>query len=144
MADFSKARAMLSEFKGDAYIHGLGVLPQVGKATAQYGRSAALIADHFPGSDAYVQTIRDSLAEADVDIVGEIDGAGPNAPLEDLARITEGVIEAEPGRDRQLRRRQHHRRGQGGRGAAHAGRRDRGLLRHRPGDRGRWPRAARS
>ena len=32
MADFSKARAMLNEFKGDAYIHGLGVLPQVGKA----------------------------------------------------------------------------------------------------------------
>jgi alcohol dehydrogenase len=96
MADFSKARAMLSEFKGDAYIHGLGVLPQVGKATAQYGRRAALIADHFPGSDGYIQTIKDSLAEADVDIVGEIDGAGPNAPLEDLARITAGVIALDP------------------------------------------------
>ena len=135
MADFSKARAMLSEFKGDNYIHGLGVLPEVGKATAKYGRSAALIADHFPGSDAYIQTIRDSLAEADVDIVGEIDGAGPNAPLEDLARITERD-RAGPGRHGQLRRRQHHRRGQGGRGVAHAGRRDRGLLRHGSGDRG--------
>ena len=75
MPDFSKARAMLSEFKGDAYIHGLGVLPQVGKATAQYGRNAALIADKFPGSDAYIRTIRDSLAEADVHILGEVDGA---------------------------------------------------------------------
>ncbi len=93
MADFSKARAMLAEFKGDNYIHGLGVLPLVGKATAKYGRKAALIIDHFPGSDAYVQTIRDSLAEAGVEILGEIDGAGPNAPLEDLARITASVKE---------------------------------------------------
>ena len=96
MADFSKARAMLAEFKGDNYIHGLGVLPEVGKATAKYGRNAALIADKFPGSDEYIQTIRDSLAEADVHILGEIDGAGPNAPLEDLARITAGVIELSP------------------------------------------------
>jgi len=26
MADFSKARALLQEFKGDSYIHGLNVL----------------------------------------------------------------------------------------------------------------------
>lgn len=96
MADFSKARAILSEFKGDAYLHGLGVLPQVGKATAQYGRRAALIVDHFPGSDGYVQTIRESLAASGVEILGEIDGAGPNAPLGDLARITAAVIALDP------------------------------------------------
>lgn len=96
MADFSKARAMLAEFKGDNYIHGLGVLPEVGKATAKYGRNAALVVDKFPGSEEYIKTIRDSLAEADVHILGEIDGAGPNAPLEDLARITAGVIELNP------------------------------------------------
>ena len=136
MADFSKARAMLSEFKGDAYIHGLGVLPQVGKATAKYGRNAALIADHFPGSDAYIQTIRDSLAEADVDIVGESRWRRPQRPAGRSGAHHRSRHRAEPGRHHQLRRRQHHRRGQGGRGAAHAGRRDRGLLRHRAGDRG--------
>ena len=31
-----------------------------------------------------------------MDIVGEVDGAGPNAPLEDLARITADVIELNP------------------------------------------------
>jgi alcohol dehydrogenase class IV len=96
MADFTKARAMLCEFKGDAYLHGLGVLPQVGKATARYGRRAALIADHFPGSAGCVQTIRAALAEADVEVLGEIDGAGPNAPLEDLARITAAVTKLDP------------------------------------------------
>ena len=48
MADFGNARVMLIEFKGDAYIHGLGVLPQVGAATAQYGNRAALVTARFP------------------------------------------------------------------------------------------------
>lgn len=88
MTDFDKARALLREFKGDKYIHGLGVLPQVGEAAAALGKKAALICDNFPGSDKYVATIRESLQAAGVEILGEVAGAAPNAPLEDLARIT--------------------------------------------------------
>jgi len=40
------------------------------------------------GSAPFVKTIVDSLAAAGVQVVGEIDGARPNAPREDLARIT--------------------------------------------------------
>jgi alcohol dehydrogenase class IV len=96
MANFEKARALLREFKGDAYLHGLGVLPQVGQVTAKYGKRAALVCDTFPGADAYVKTIKESLAAAGVEVLGEVAGAGPNAPLEDLARITAELTELDP------------------------------------------------
>ena len=88
MANFDKARALLHEFKGDKYLYGIGVLPQVGQVTVQYGHKAALVCDLFPGADRFIKVIKDSLITAGVDILGEINGAGPNAPREDLARIT--------------------------------------------------------
>jgi alcohol dehydrogenase len=93
MASFEKAQALLREFKGDKYLHGLGVLPQIGGMTADLGKRAALVRDVFPGADAYVSTIKASLAGAGVELIGEIEGARPNAPLEDLARITEELTE---------------------------------------------------
>ena len=57
------------------------------------GWRAALVRSTFPGSDGWVQAIRDSLAEAGVDLAGEVKGAGPNAPREDLSRIT-GALKA--------------------------------------------------
>ena len=96
MADFNRARALLHEFKGDEYLYGLGVLPQVGEVTAALGKRAALVRDVFPGSDTFIQTIRESLAVANVELLGEIRGAGPNAPLDDLARITAGLTELNP------------------------------------------------
>jgi alcohol dehydrogenase class IV len=96
MASFEKAQALLREFKGDKYLHGLGVLPQMGGMTADLGKRAALVRDVFPGADAYVSTIKESLAGAGVELIGEIKGARPNAPLEDLARITEELTELDP------------------------------------------------
>ena len=96
MASFHKARALLREFKGDAYLHGLGVLPQVGQVAASLGKRAALVRDAFPGSAPFVKTIVDSLAAAGVQVVGEIDGAHPNAPREDLARITTELTALDP------------------------------------------------
>jgi alcohol dehydrogenase class IV len=96
MANFEKARALLREFKGDRYLHGLRVLPEVGRVTARYGQTAALVRDVFPGSEDYVNTICNSLAAASVELLGEIDGARPNAPREDLARISEGLKALDP------------------------------------------------
>jgi alcohol dehydrogenase class IV len=96
MADFNTARALLRAFKGDAYLHGVGVLPQVGRVTAPLGKRAALVRDAFPGAQAFIVSIKDSLAAAGVAIAGEIDGARPNAPMEDLARITAQLIELDP------------------------------------------------
>jgi alcohol dehydrogenase len=96
MASFEKAQALLREFKGDKYLHGLGVLPKMGGMTADLGKRAALVRDVFPGADAYVSMIKESLAEAGVELIGEIEGARPNAPLEDLARITKELIGLDP------------------------------------------------
>jgi alcohol dehydrogenase len=96
MTDFSKARALLETFKGGAYIHGLGVLVRAGEATARLGGRAALVRSGFPGADGFVWTIRQALAEAGVEVVGEIDSPAPNAPLEDLMRITARLADLAP------------------------------------------------
>jgi alcohol dehydrogenase len=96
MADFDKARALLREFKADKYLHGMGILPQIGGVTAPLGKRAALVRDVFPGAGDYVETIQETLKAADVELLGEIQGARPNAPLEDLARITAELKELDP------------------------------------------------
>jgi len=96
MQSFDKARELLKEFKGDTYLFGNGILQDVGEIAAQAGSKAALIYADFPGSNAYVQIIKDSLTQAGVTRVIEIAGARPNAPLEDLARITEELTAADP------------------------------------------------
>jgi alcohol dehydrogenase len=96
MKDFGEARTLLQEFKGDKYLYGLCVLPHVGEVTAPLGKRAALVRGGFPGSDALVATIKSSLQASRVELLGEIKGARPNAPREDLIRITEGLISIDP------------------------------------------------
>ena len=96
MSLFDQARALLSEFKGDTYLYGAGVLPQVGAVIASQGKRPALVRDTFPGSDAFVQTIHDAAAAAGAELIGEVLGAGPNAPREDLFRIADSLKILEP------------------------------------------------
>jgi len=96
MSDLDRARALLHEFKGDAYLSGAGVLARVGGVVASLGKRAALVRDTFPGSDDFVRTIRDSAAGAGIAVAGEIKGAGPNAPREDLFRITDELEALDP------------------------------------------------
>jgi len=100
-AAFTAARELLLEFKGETYIHGLGVLPRVGPATRRLGpgdRGARglLVRDRFGGAEPYLDQIRASLAAAGVTLVGELDGARANAPRDDLERITHGLAAANP------------------------------------------------
>lgn len=87
MAAVQRARALIQEFKGDSYLNGLGVLPRTGEVVAKVGKRVALVRDRFPGFQPYLETIRRSLEEAGIELLGEIVGPAPNAPLEDLARI---------------------------------------------------------
>jgi alcohol dehydrogenase class IV len=108
MSDFDKARALLRQFKGgtplcgnpDSYLFGTGVLSSVGKVVAaaedRGGPRAALVRDTFSGSEYFAGVISDSLSESAVELVGEIKGAGPNCPREDLSRITDELKTAEP------------------------------------------------
>ena len=93
--DFEKARALLHEFKGDAYLYGPGVLSQAGQAVASVCRKAALVRGTFGGSDRWVDVIKQALAQSNVGIVAEIRGARPNSPREDLFRITRDLTGSE-------------------------------------------------
>jgi alcohol dehydrogenase len=96
MSDFEKAQALLQEFKGDTYLYGAGVLSRVGEVIASLGARPVLVRDTFPGSETFVQTIRDSAAAAGAPLIGEVDGAGPNAPREDLFRIADALRDLDP------------------------------------------------
>lgn len=96
MSNFNKVRALLHEFKGDTYLFGKGVLPNVGERVASVGKKAALVRETFKGSDDFVRMIRDSLRGSSVELVAEIKGPRPNCPREDLFRITEELKTAAP------------------------------------------------
>jgi alcohol dehydrogenase len=95
-ARFERARQLVRRFKGDQYLHGFGVLAGAGPATAQLGRRAALVADPFPGSGVFQEAIERSLRDAGVELAGVIQGAAPNAPREDVARITAELTRLAP------------------------------------------------
>lgn len=96
MSRFDNARRLIAQFKGDRYIHGLGVLPQAGALARQLGRTAALICDANVGLGAHGNTIRQSLAASGVNVAGELSGAAPNAPREDVFRIAAALAEMRP------------------------------------------------
>jgi len=95
-SEFDKARELLAEFKGDAYLYGAGVLARVGDVVAKNGGRAALVRSTFPGTDDFVHTIEGSLSEAGIELVGVIKGPRPNAPREDLMRMTEELEASDP------------------------------------------------
>ncbi len=96
MSEFDRARELLREFKGDRYLFGAGVLSQVGGVVAALGSNPALVRSTFPGSDGFVATILDSMAEAGLGLAGEVKGAVPNAPREDLFRIADELGALDP------------------------------------------------
>lgn len=91
MSEFPKAYELIRQFKGDSYTHGFGVLPRAGGVTAALGKRALLIRDPFPGADESIEVLRRALTSAGVVICAEVDGAAPNAPREDLARLATAV-----------------------------------------------------
>ena len=95
MADLDKARALLREFRGDAYLFAEGALWQIGPWVRRLGDAAALVRGTFAGSDAYVGEIAQSLGDAGVSLVNVIKGARPNAPKDDVIRIASELGQAE-------------------------------------------------
>src|SRR5512147_1281749 len=100
MGDFNRARLLLRKFKGDGYVYGIGVLPQVGAIAAEVasltGRRAVLVRNRFAGNTPHLDTIRHALEQAGVDVFAEVEGAAPNAPREDLKRITDVIVDHAP------------------------------------------------
>jgi alcohol dehydrogenase len=96
MSSFERAESLIYEFKGDSYVHGSGVLDEVGRLAAELGGRAALIIAAFPGNEDLVRWVEESLSSAGVELLGKIEGAAPNAPREDLSRITDRLTALNP------------------------------------------------
>jgi alcohol dehydrogenase len=96
MQEFDRARALIRQFKGDAYRQGFGVLAEAGPMAAALGKRAMIVRDDFPEASAGVQTITESLLLSGVEVLSAVPGARPNAPREDLARIAAQVAEVRP------------------------------------------------
>lgn len=96
MSDFDIARELVREFKGANYAFGAGALTRTGKLAAQLGKSAAVIRAAHPGAEKVVDQVKDSLRSAGVTVLGELNGAAPNAPHEDVARLGDQVGELRP------------------------------------------------
>ena len=96
MSDFGRARELIREFKGDNYAFGAGALARTGELAAQLGKSAAVIYAVYPGVEQLVGQVKDSLRSAEVTVLGELIGAEPNAPREDVFRLGDQVGEMEP------------------------------------------------
>ncbi|NWF56120.1 MAG: iron-containing alcohol dehydrogenase [Syntrophaceae bacterium] len=92
-----KARALLKEWKGDAYTFGFEVLGKTGDIVAHHGKRAlVIVADLGQGWMAgTLQTITDSLRARGVE-TEIIIGAGPNAPREDVYRLGLHVARTRP------------------------------------------------
>jgi alcohol dehydrogenase len=89
MDDFTRARRLLHVFKGKTYAFGEGALARTGPLTAGLGRRAVLIRPAHPGSDAVVGAVVAALEASGVAVVGTLPGVRPNAPREDVFRLTD-------------------------------------------------------
>ncbi|GHV62328.1 alcohol dehydrogenase [Spirochaetia bacterium] len=94
---FSKSRDLLSQWKGKNYVFGRGVMPELGKMAAGFGKKALVVCNTTymkPVADAVV----DSLNKAGVSLAGGVivPDAGPNAPRVDVYRIETYVLHHKP------------------------------------------------
>jgi len=96
MSDFEKARGLIRGFKGDNYAFGESALARTGELTAQLGQSAVVIYTVYRGVEKLVEQVKDSLELAGMTVLGELIGAEPNAPREDVFRLGDEVAELKP------------------------------------------------
>jgi len=96
--DYKKnAYKLLNDWKGDDYIFGMGVLDQLGKEAAKYGKRALVVCNQT-----YMMPILEKalvyLKEANVEICGGkvAPDAKPNAPREDVYRLVTYILQFKP------------------------------------------------
>jgi alcohol dehydrogenase len=94
---FAKSQKLLSDWKGDKYVFGRGVLPRLGKLAAGFGKNALVVCNTTymkPVADA----VENALKNAGVSLAGNsiVPDAGPNAPRADVYRIETYILHYKP------------------------------------------------
>ena len=90
-----QAKKVLKDWKGDSYTFGEDVLEATGKYAKQYGKKAALVVTELGQSwiEGPLERVRASLKANGV-VFDTVNGARPNAPREDVYRISLQVARA--------------------------------------------------
>ena len=96
MSDFEEARALIRGFKGEDYVFGEGALAGTGGLAAQLGHRSVIVYTVYPGIEILVEQVRESLQAAGVTVLADLLGAAPNAPREDVFRLSEQIEELGP------------------------------------------------
>jgi len=93
------AAKILTEFKGDNYLFGTGCINKLGSLTLTLGKRVSIIAidlDKEWSAPVY-EKILQILSKAGIELAGNmINGAGPNAPMEDVYRIASEIRHQDP------------------------------------------------
>lgn len=93
----SKAYQLLKDWKKDDYVFGLGCLKEVGPLARKYGKKALLVSN-----TTYMKKVADEvvkyLEENGVELAGGkiAPDAKPNAPREDVYRLTNYILQYQP------------------------------------------------
>jgi alcohol dehydrogenase len=104
MADATdRAKAILREFKGDAYAFGFDVLNQIGPFAAELAaksvteKKAMFVGPvQFDWFTPYKDRVISYLAGAGLEVVDVVQGAAPNAPFVDVYRIHSHIMHKRP------------------------------------------------
>ena len=94
---FAKSKKLLSGWRGDKYIFGRGVLYQLGKLAAQFGRKALVVcntSNYKPVADVVADTLKIAGISLTCDSV--VPGASPNTPRTDVYRIETYILHHKP------------------------------------------------
>ena len=97
MDQIQRAYALLQDWKGSSYVHGLGVLDQVGTLASQYGKRVLVV-----GNVTYLKPVTEavvaSLEKAGCTLAGSVvaPDAKPNAPREDVYRLETYILHTKP------------------------------------------------
>jgi alcohol dehydrogenase len=92
-----QAYTLLREWKKGRYTFGVGTLPEVGKLSAQYGKTALVVANTTylkPVADAVIAALQDAGVILLTD--APVPDARPNAPREDVYRIESYILHHRP------------------------------------------------
>ena len=97
MDQIKRAYGLLRDWKGDSYIHGLGVLDEVGEAAAAFGKRA-LVVSNAASMKPIVDRVVESLEKAGVERAGGAiaPAAKPNSPREDVYRLESYILHTKP------------------------------------------------
>ncbi len=97
MTNIKRAYALLKDWKKDRYIFGLDVMSRLGELAAPFGRRALIVSNttYLKGT---ADAVEDSLKKAGIVLLTDapVPDAKPNAPREDVYRITSYILHHRP------------------------------------------------